>query len=77
MIEESESTYCASSQVTMGDSPIRYMRVKKERKVKMIGAYRNSHSSMIERTDCWGCLKKGCVSRFELKGFWAYRIDMI
>jgi len=39
----------------MGESPIRYIRVKKERRVKIRGAIINSYSSRTERNDFCGC----------------------
>ncbi len=45
-------TYCASSQVTMLDRPMRYIRVKKARIVKIRGARRNSYWSRWDTIDC-------------------------
>ena len=50
-----EAAHWASSQVTMGDKPILYMRVKKAKKVKTRGARTNSYSSRVFRIEGWGC----------------------
>lgn len=42
----------------MGESPIRYIRVKKARRVKIRGAIINSYSSRTERNDFCGCVWK-------------------
>lgn len=46
------TTYWASSHVTIGDSPILYILVKKARKVKINGAIINSYSSSMDSNDC-------------------------
>ena len=44
-------TYWASSQVTISDKPILYIRVKKARAVNIIGAIMNSYSSRTDNID--------------------------
>ena len=44
-------TYWASSQVTISDKPILYIRVKKARAVNIRGAIRNSYSSRVDNID--------------------------
>ena len=54
------TTYWASSQVTMFDKPILYIRVKNDMAVKIKGAIMNSYSSSVDKIDDRGCSKSGC-----------------
>lgn len=51
--EGCERTYWASSQVTIFERPILYVRVKKASAVKTRGAIINSYSSKVDSREDW------------------------